>query len=121
MFYNLAAAATATGLTRTTIFKAIKGGRIFATRDELGEWRIEPAELHRVFPPVAMPRGGSEPPRRYSGSDLDALTAQIEALLRQAGNRLRQQFEDVRRDRDGGQHEPQASQLVLADEAERLS
>ena len=41
MFYNLAAAATATGLTRTIILKAIKSGTIFATKDELGEWRID--------------------------------------------------------------------------------
>jgi hypothetical protein len=119
MFYNLAAAASATGLTRTAILKAIKSGTIFATKDELGEWRIEPAELHRVFPPVATHRGSREPTRRYSGSDLDALTAQIEALLRQAGNRLRQQFDDVRRDRDGGRQEPQATQLLFADEESR--
>jgi hypothetical protein len=121
MFYNLAAAATATGLTRTIILKAIKSGTIFATKDELGEWRIEPAELHRVFPPAMTHRAGSEPVRPYQGSDLDALTAQIETLLRRAGARLRQQFDDVRRDRDGGRQESHATQLLFADEAERLS
>jgi hypothetical protein len=120
MFYDLAGAAAATGLTRTTILKAIKSGRIFATKDEFGEWRIEPAELHLVFPPVTTRSGGSEPAQRYSRSELDALTAQIEALLRQAGHRLRKQFDDARRDRDGGRPEARATQLLLADEAERI-
>jgi hypothetical protein len=121
MLYDLAAAATATGLTRTTILKAIKGGRIFATKDEFGEWRIEPAELHLVFPPVAKRSGGSEPPPRCSGSELDALTAEIEALLRQAGNRLRRQFDDARSERDGSGRAAATTPLVLADADERLS
>ena len=39
MSYTLAAAATATGLSQTTILKAIEDGRIAATRDERGEWQ----------------------------------------------------------------------------------
>ena len=47
---TLAEAAQATGLNRSTILRAIKGGRITGTRDESGAWVVEPVELHRVFP-----------------------------------------------------------------------
>jgi hypothetical protein len=121
MLYTLAAAATATGLSRSAILRAIKSGKIFATKDELGEWRVEPAELHLVFPPVAMRGGGSDRPQRFSSADLEDMTAQIEALLRQAGDRLRQQFDAVRRDRDGDRHQGQATQLRFAEQEEQLS
>src|SRR3954452_12094095 len=60
MPYNLAQAGTAVGRNRSTILKAIRRGAISATRDEAtGGWLIEPAELHRVFPPVAVETSGN--------------------------------------------------------------
>ena len=53
MPYTLAAAATATGLNKTTILKAIKDGKLAGSKDERGEWLVEPAELHQLYPPVA--------------------------------------------------------------------
>jgi len=90
MSYTLAAAAGATGLNKTTILKAIKDGKIAGTKDDLGEWHIEPADLHLVYPPLAE-----------RSEDIEALGAQIEALLRQAGERLRQQLADTH-GRDSG-------------------
>ncbi len=116
MSYTLAAAATATGLSKKAILRAIKAGKITATKDELGEWHIEPAALHRVFPAVAEAAGKVGPP--YSETDVEALGAQIEALLRQAGARLRQQLDDVRRDREA-ELEPGGA-LQLADQHERI-
>jgi hypothetical protein len=107
MSYTLAAAATATGLNTTTILRAIKDGKLAASRDERGEWHVEPAELHQVFPPV-IPQGAQP--------DVEELGAQIEALLRQAGDRLRRQLDGVRHDHEGGHDPAQASQLLLADE-----
>ena len=49
MACTLTEAATATGLSRSTIFWAIKSGRISAARIEGNFW-IEPVELHRVYP-----------------------------------------------------------------------
>ena len=49
--YSLAQAATAVGRNRSSILRAIKAGKISAVRDDAsGEWRIEPAELHRLYP-----------------------------------------------------------------------
>ena len=52
MAYTLGQAAKATGITKTTIAEAIKKGRISATKNDLGRYQIDPAELHRVWPPA---------------------------------------------------------------------
>ena len=62
MPYTLAAAAAATGLSKTTIFRAIKSGKISGSKDVNGQWQVEPAELHRVYPPFA--EGAESPMRR---------------------------------------------------------
>ena len=54
MSYTLGQAAKATGMSKSTILRAIKGSKISATKGEAnGEWTIDPAELHRIYPPVA--------------------------------------------------------------------
>ena len=56
MKYSLSKAADATGKNKTTIQRAIKNGKISAIKGEIGSYEIDPAELHRVFPPtVAQP------------------------------------------------------------------
>ena len=57
--YTLAAAAAACGLNKSTVLRAIKAGKISGTKDEHGEWHIEAAELHRVYPPVAAAAAGN--------------------------------------------------------------
>jgi hypothetical protein len=37
-------------LNKTTILRAVKAGKI--TGNEHGGWHVEPAELHRVYPPA---------------------------------------------------------------------
>src|SRR5215831_18790159 len=51
----LSQAAEAVGMNRSSILRAIKAGKISATRDEHDQWQIEPAELHRVYPAVWGP------------------------------------------------------------------
>lgn len=53
MKYTAGEAASATGLNTATITRAIKKGRISATKSDTGAWQIDPSELHRVFPPLA--------------------------------------------------------------------
>lgn len=50
MQYSAGQAAKAVGKNIATITRAIKSGKISATKDDAGAWRIDPAELHRVFP-----------------------------------------------------------------------
>jgi hypothetical protein len=97
MSYTLAAAAKATGLNRSTILKAIKGGRIAGTKDKLGKWHVDPAELHLVYRAVGEPAVGGNA-QQSAASDVAALGTQIEALIRSAGERLQQQLDQVRRE-----------------------
>ena len=50
MGYTLGQAAKAAGRSKTTVHRAIAGGRLSAARTENGGWSIDPAELARVFP-----------------------------------------------------------------------
>ena len=56
MKYSLSEAAKATGKNKTTVQRAIKNGKISASKGDSGSYEIEPSELHRVFPPVAAQR-----------------------------------------------------------------
>jgi hypothetical protein len=54
MGYSLAEAATASGKSKMTIQRAIKSGKISASRRDDESYDIDPSELHRVFPPVSV-------------------------------------------------------------------
>ena len=53
MKYTLSQAATATGKNKATIQRAIKSGKISATKNSSGAYDIDPSELHRIFPATA--------------------------------------------------------------------
>ncbi len=50
--YTIATAAAAVGRNKNAILRAINTGKISVSKDENGEWQIEPAELHRLYPPL---------------------------------------------------------------------
>ena len=103
MSYSIGQAAKATGRSKATIHRAIQGGKISAVRNEAsGAMQIDPAELHRIFPPVSEQSKNGE--LRQSGTVAEtADTAMLRALLeqerqerereRQDGTRERQQLE----------------------------
>lgn len=47
---TLGQAAKETGKTKTALANAISSGRLSATKDEHGQYQIDPAELFRVYP-----------------------------------------------------------------------
>lgn len=49
---TLTEAAELVGLTRAGLHKAIKAGRMSATKGHDGQWLVDPAELFRVYQPV---------------------------------------------------------------------
>ena len=59
MKHSLTSAATATGISKSTIYRAIKSGKMSALFED-GVYKIDPAELHRVFSPVSMERAMKE-------------------------------------------------------------
>lgn len=52
MKYTAGQAAKAAGVSKATITRALQSGKISGLKDDSGAWSIDPAELHRVFPPV---------------------------------------------------------------------
>lgn len=50
MQYSANQAAEATGKNVATITRAIKSGKISATKDQSGTWKIDGAELSRAYP-----------------------------------------------------------------------
>jgi hypothetical protein len=85
--YNLATAATATGMTRAGVLKAIKRGAISASKDAAGSWCIEPAELHRVYQPTSQLTGGNRQDDPVN-VELRAHLADAQAIIRDLQARL---------------------------------
>lgn len=103
MAYTLGEAAKATGKSKATISKAIKSGRISAIKRDTGEFQIEPAELHRVYPITAHSEHKETPETPPEKSDNDGLIRELRARLEAAQERLADKetvIEDLREDRD---------------------
>ncbi len=60
MKWSLNQAAKEGRVSKATILRAIKSGRMSAPKNESGEYEIDPAEFYRVFPPTSS-GPGSEP------------------------------------------------------------
>lgn len=52
MSWSVSRAAQETGLSKSTISRAIKSGRISAAKQDDGSYQIEPVELFRVYPRI---------------------------------------------------------------------
>ena len=128
MKYTLGTAAKATGKSKSTLSRDIKGGKISATRRDDGSYEIDPAELHRVYPAVERGTGfwnrtenetapSSEHPETGSlAAELAAVRARletIEAERERERSQLLGQIEDVRQDRD---HWRQQATALLTDQ-----
>lgn len=100
MVYSLREAADAVGKGKPAILKAIQSGKISAKKDEHGEWRIEPAELHRVYPaiPNEMQETASEP--GSIGGDATIGNTIGNSLLRQEIDFLRERLTDLEKVRE---------------------
>ena len=98
--YSLKQAADAVGRGKPAILKAIKGGRISAQKDDNGQWRIDPAELHRVYPMVTGNGSGTAAGEREkiprSASNLDR---EIDLLRERLGEKD-ELIADLRTERD---------------------
>jgi hypothetical protein len=83
MAYTLGQAAKATGKTKAAISQAIGANRISAIKDDLGRWQIDPAELHRVYPPLSSQVNDSEHQLTpHQTADIERLKATVEGLER---------------------------------------
>jgi hypothetical protein len=95
MTYTLTEAAKATGKAKSTIHFAIKKGRISVQKNDLGEYVIDPAELHRVFPPNVQKNDESNNPEQNTNTKLLIENEQLKARLEAMGE-LKHQIEAER-------------------------
>lgn len=99
-------AAKETGVSKATLSKALKSGRLSYVAKSTAGYEIDPAELFRVFPPKPLsPIEGerSETHREHLLLD-DAHRREVQLL--------REQLDEVRTDRDAWRE--QAQRLALA-------
>jgi excisionase family DNA binding protein len=122
---SLREAAEQAGVSKSTVFRAIKGGRLSAPRTDDGGFAIDPAELFRVYPPkgeaeVAAGRAGTHSTGQgapeFDTVALRVRNAELEAELKG----LRAMADELRQSRD--KWESQAERLVrqLPSPEERL-
>ena len=55
--YSMAEAAEAVGKSKSTILRAVKSGKLSATKNVHDQYEIVPAELHRVYPVASRDAG----------------------------------------------------------------
>src|SRR5438128_1998242 len=109
MFYTVTAAAKVAGLSRSKVLAAIETGQITGTKDLFGEWKITDFDLHRLC--VAVKEGGirNHDPQQHASPDETNVQAEVAELVRDAGDSLRQSFDE----KDHEEHE-QYQQLERA-------
>jgi excisionase family DNA binding protein len=121
---SLREAAEQTGVSKSTIFRAIKAGRMSAPRNDDGEFQIDPAELFRVYPPKPVqavnlrldrdvPAQAGTHAEGRDASDPEKVELRVRnATLEAEVKGLREMAEELRRARD--KWESQAERLTLA-------
>ncbi len=112
---TLTQAAKETGLTRSAIFKAIKSGRLSATKDDQGHFLIQPGELFRVYKPVdKVDVSSTQAETGQEAQETAFLRREIE-LLQQQIKRDGDQIADLKGDRD---HWRQTATMLLTHQPE---
>jgi hypothetical protein len=120
MSYTLGQAAKAVGMSKTSILRSIRAGRISAGRDEFGQWAIEPCELHRVYPALTddTGTGNGTGERAVAGGDTAVAEANARAALAEA--RLfdfKSMLDDTREQRDRWQQQAERlAALAISDQ-----
>jgi excisionase family DNA binding protein len=123
---TLGEAARATHTSKSTITRAIRSGRLSATRTDLGTYDIDPSELNRVYP-IAPPTtvaatGGVErgatpdntpaTPIAHAIENVEVQILEVKiAGLKEMVVKLRAQLDDTQAERD--QWSQQAERVVF--------
>ena len=113
MRYTLGEAAKATGKSKAAISRAIKNGSMSAEKQDNGSYKIDPAELHRVYPAVRAKQ--ETQPFSVNPGETGELR-ELQARLEAAEQRLRDKdnvIDDLRRRLDAESEERRRTQAVL--------
>jgi hypothetical protein len=114
LMLTLGQAARMCGRGKTTLARAIKGGRLSAIRNETGGYLIDPAELSRAFPFPApgetRGNGHDTDDAVHHATELATLAERVRGLEAMTAE-LRERVSDLIRDRDTWRD--QAQRLAL--------
>lgn len=97
--FTLGTAAKHVGKSKPTISKAIKDGKLSATKVN-GVYQIDPSELDRSFPRNSPSEAQTAPLRASSGSIDVALAEQRNAHLEATVEELKARLDDMKAERD---------------------
>jgi hypothetical protein len=111
---TLGQAAKETGLSKPSISKAIKTGRLSAVKTENGEYQIDPVELFRVYPVTSKPKADTL--QKETLGLPNGLQAAIDAM-REILRQVEGERDDLRRRLD----EEAADRRASAEEVRRLT
>lgn len=118
MAYTLGTAARALGRSKSSLSRDIKNGRLSAIRNANGSFTIDPAELHRVYPPVSQQQDTNGAGERLATLDSDsknrALQAEVQGLREQL-DLLKGERDDLRRRLDSESEERRRLTYLLTD------
>ena len=125
MSYTLGTAAKATGKSKPTIQRAIKSGKMSATRKEDGSYEIDPAELHRVYDLVTGASNETDDMKQSETLNNDGvLQGQIDVLrelvqeLQGERNDLRRRLDEEAQERRKSAEEVRRLTLMITDQRE---
>jgi hypothetical protein len=111
---TLGQAAKETGLSKPSISKAIKTGRLSAVKTENGEYQIDPVELFRVYPVTSKPKADTL--QRETLGLPNGLQAALDAMRELLGQ-VEGERDDLRRRLD----EEATDRRASAEEVRRLT
>ena len=141
-YLSLSAAAKEAGKSKSVLSNAIKQGRLSAARDEGGSYRIDPAELFRVYPrtgqdgvqvprseqnstpPGTPPRTAEEPDLRQEIQGLRERLVRAETLNEvhtQERDQLERHIEDLRARAERAERKEDQLQALLTDQREKAA
>jgi hypothetical protein len=105
-------AAEQVGLTKQAIIKAIRKGTISAEKDVSGEWRIDPAELFRVYQATTKVVDNQQPAAAVVDPGLQREVAFRDEKIAL----LEDQLADLREDRDRWRAQAEQATRLLTDQ-----
>lgn len=108
--FTLGSAARETSLSKSAISRAIKSGRLSATRDDKGQYQIDPAELFRVYPQDGNATGNGERDATEEHTDKQHMEL---SLLRELLAEVRGERDSLRADRDHWREQAERMTLLL--------
>lgn len=128
IFLTLGQAARQYGTGKGTLSKAISSGKLSATRNEDGSWKIDPAEMarywetngHRFRSETRAETGADD--RLETDAKTDVMVAALNetiAVLKQANANLEDKYRSLERDRDVWRETAQTAQKLLAPPAQK--